>query len=443
MNKMIFVLLTSLSLFGNVISFDIENVMDLAINHKGSTILAYPSIRNEEILKGNDVRKYGQLQWHSIGHPTLISRNSSFSIANVFEIAPFGFDILIEVLTDTQREMFKEKVMSQYGIDVETSQIQNLIPTELNCSTEVLCSNGTSLTLYGKGKSLTMHTLKVKFDAKIGSEKIECFEHHLIEYNQLDVDCVIRKKSKNVNTFSITWEQISKSNLLIKLFGNANEVYVTHQQMADLASEIHQLMNVYKEYELNVREFSLKFINGLINQMVADFKPVPIDIVIKSLSKYSTKDLDPNIIKKHLSKVLKVKIVGDKKHIIANNEYSKSNSDKHHDEMGTSVKGEYAGFSASASFNYVKEKEQSWSNSSKSLDDQLKELNSHSKDNIEWEIEGEKIVPKSLKVSQIFKTDFNEKRNFEWIKRFIDGHRSILDIEFLLQYKKGIYKQFI
>ena len=83
MNSMIVVLLTTLSLFGHVINFDIENVIDLAINHKSSTILAYPSIRNEEILKGNDVGKYGQLQWYSIGHPTLISRNSSFSIANV------------------------------------------------------------------------------------------------------------------------------------------------------------------------------------------------------------------------------------------------------------------------------------------------------------------------------------------------------------------------
>jgi hypothetical protein len=211
---------------------------------------------------------------------------------------------------------------------------------------------------------------------------------------------------------------------------------VTRQQMAEIASEIHQSMNIYEQYEMSEKEFDSGFIDGLIKLKVADFKPVPIESVLNSLSKYSIKDLQPNIIRKNLYKVLKVKTVGDKKHIIINSEYLKNNSEKDRDEIDTSVKAGYAGLSASASFKYVKEKERSWASSGKNLDDQLNELNSHSQDNLEWELEGEKIVPKRLKVSRLVKTSFNEKLNFENIKRIVDV---IFDKKFTLEYKNGIY----
>jgi hypothetical protein len=68
------------------------------------------------------------------------------------------------------------------------------------------------------------------------------------------------------------------------------------------------------------------------------------------------------------------------------------------------------------------------------IDDQLKELNSHSQDNIEWEIRGEK--PKNIKVSRLLKSSFNDKLNFESIRRIYD---SMIDIEFLLEYENGNY----
>lgn len=277
-------MVNSVFTFRSCHQFRYKNETDLVIKYKNSTIVAYPSIKNEEILKRKDISKFGQLTWLSIGYPTLAqlpSKNSYFSIANVFETTSFGFFLRIEVLTVT---LFKEEVKSKYGIDVETTQIKTLIPSELKCSTEVLCSNGTRLNLYGEGYDFHWIPFRVKFDAWM---EIECFEYHLIEYNKLDFDCVIQIKTKQVNTFSITWEQMSKSNLLNKLFGNRYGLYVTRHQMAELASEIHQLMNVYREYWFNVREFCWSFINGLIKKKVLDFNQVPIDSAFKMLSKYS------------------------------------------------------------------------------------------------------------------------------------------------------------
>ena len=199
-------LLITLSLFGHVINSDIENVIDLVIKHKSKIIRAYPSINNNEILKGKDTSRFGELVWHSIGSPTLLnfhSKKSSFSILDVFIITHNGFFLQIELLTETQRELLKEAVKSKYGIDVKTSQIHDLIPSKLKCKTEVTCSNGTILKLYGEALDLEHNPLNVQFVAPMGFEKIECFEHQLIENNLLNVKCVIRINLKDVDNVNI------------------------------------------------------------------------------------------------------------------------------------------------------------------------------------------------------------------------------------------------
>lgn len=443
--NMIIIALLVLSIGKIIQSSDSEDVMiesiDLTVeyNQDGKTAVmeAFRSKRNDEILKRNETRKFGQLEWHSIGYPTLTnlpSKHSSYPISNVFEITPTGFYILIEVLTDTQKKKFKDRVKAKYGINIDKSQIIKLVPSALKCTAKVVCSNGSPVTLYGEAKTLTNFPLNVEFDdVPLKSKEMKCFEHHLIEHHQLKIDCVIRKKSKVVkqNTFSISWEQMSRINLIDKLFGNASEVYVSRQQMAELAAEVHQSMNVYEEYEIREKEFSSDFIEGLIKQKVADFKPVSIDDVLKSFSSYSAKDIDPNIIKKNLSKVLKVQTNGNKKHIIVDSEYNGSKSERDRNETGFRV----GWFNLKGSVNYANEKETSWANSGRDLKDQLDELNSHSQDDVEWELEGEQIVPKSLNVSRLVKSSFNQKLNFERIKRIVEDY--IFNKKFSLEYKDG------
>ena len=367
-------------------------------------------------------------------------------MANLFEITPLGFNLLIQFLTDSQKEVFKKSIKSKYRVDIETSQIQNLIPNDLKCTTKVLCSNGTYLTLYGEANHFERFPLRVEFDAPMGSEKIECFEHNMIEYNELGVSCKIRKKSNAVTfsiswkktnfldkIFGISWNKTSKSNLLDNIFGNESEVYMTREQMVELASEIKKSSYVFEEYYIAEENLHTSgFVNGITKQKL---RPVPIDTVLKSFSKYTTKDFDPNMVKRNLFKVLKVKKIGDKKCIIANPEYSKRDSeegDYEYDEIEKPVEGV---FNASLSFNYVKEKERSWENSEISLNDQLKELNRYSNDNIEWELEGDNIVPKNLKVNRILRASFNGE--LQTIKGIIDDY--ILDIKFYLEYENGIY----
>lgn len=181
---------------------DVENFVDLLVAYKHDNrteiMRAYRSIRNVEILQRKEHQEFSQLTWFSIGYPILshLSSKNSFPISNVFEITSFGFELGIDVLTNTQKELFIKKIKSKYGIDVTTEQIIELIPSELKCTTKVICSNGTNLILNGEANALSSFPLNVEF---IELEKFECFEHHLIEHNRLKVDCVIKKNRKQLN----------------------------------------------------------------------------------------------------------------------------------------------------------------------------------------------------------------------------------------------------
>ena len=291
LNALIGVILKLTSVYASI--FDLVQFIIVLYDLNGRSIL--DSLYYHFITCSDDnrcflVEKFGNL-FYLISLPWM---NSSFPLANLIEISQSGFNLLIDFLTDTQKEVFKAKIKSKYRIEVTTAQIKQLIPSELKCTTKVVCSNGRYLTLHGEANYLLQFPLEVEFD--VSDENIECFEHHLIEHNKLEVDCVIRKKSKAVKTFSIDRDQMNESNLLEKLFGvnKSNEVYVTRQQMDELAAEIFRSMSVYEEYQIGKEAFMSAFIDGLIKQNVLLFKPVPIDTVLKSLSKYSIKYLNLN-----------------------------------------------------------------------------------------------------------------------------------------------------
>lgn len=75
----------------------------------------------------------------------------------------------------------------------------------------------------------------------------------------------------------------------------------------------------------------------------------------------------------------------------------------------------------------------------KSLDDQLTELNNLTKDNIIWEMNGEKIVPKSINVFRSIKSKFSKSLVFNRIK--IEHYDSIYKKSFTLHKNSETYTQ--
>ena len=403
-------------------------------------IEAFKSTNNDQIIKNNQTSRYGELEWHSIGFPFLANinpENSSLSFANLFQITPNGFNIFIEFLSDVQKKAIIENIKIKYGIDVHSSRIIKLMLSKLTCSIDFYCDNQISeesIKLKGSSNVFSKFPVKVEFK-ELDKKTMACFDQYLVEHQNVDIHCIASRNSNTVkkNYFSVSTEE-KNTNLVDKLFeGDGDEKYVSREQLLNLANEIYDSLNVYTEYEMPEDEFSSKFIKEIIKQTNSSFKSVPLKEAFSSLSKYTIKDFDPNVIESNYGDILKVKKVGSKEHIIVDkelaNSYSQKNSSDRH--LGAN----YMNIGGKKSYEYVKNRENNWAKSGKSLQDQLKELNDFSKSEIEWEIVKKRIIPKSLKLVKLVKSNFEKGLKFVQIEQLITDKIQVKS--FKVEYKDG------
>jgi len=90
---------------------------------------------------------------------------------------------------------------------------------------------------------------------------------------------------------------------------------------------------------------------------------------------------------------------------------------------------------AKDAYEYVKNRENNWAKSGKSLQDQLKELNDFAKSEIEWEIVKKRIIPKSLKLVKLVKSNFEKGLKFVQIEQLITDKIQVKS--FNVEYKDG------
>jgi hypothetical protein len=68
------------------------------------------------------------------------------------------------------------------------------------------------------------------------------------------------------------------------LYGPSSEVYVTRDQLSDIAIEMYTSLNIVEEYEMPMYQFNENFIEGLISQVSeSTFKQVAFDEAIQPL----------------------------------------------------------------------------------------------------------------------------------------------------------------
>lgn len=160
---------------------------------------------------------------------------------------------------------------------------------------------------------------------------------------------------------------------------------------------------------LNFKEF-LSF-----QLAVKQFEPVSIDSVLASLSKYGFDigaDIQPDVIKRSAGSILKVDQWNNKSRIIIDEEKLREL-----DESSSSSRSR--GFSFlmfSRAVSWAKSNSKSSRSYSRSLSDQLKELNTASRDESEWMEEGRRIVPKTLNVARLSRGNLSKRLAFERIR---------------------------
>ncbi|CAF1000973.1 unnamed protein product [Brachionus calyciflorus] len=242
------------------------------------------------------------------------------------------------MLTNQHREMIKNEIKFQYNIDINEKQISHLIVDEFNCNLRIDCPNDYSVNSVSiKGKAHNLRSFPLRIDFKMQDKKHKaCFDNIL--------ENILNKTETDDE---LTFECIENTDLNDKLFGTASSVYVTRNQLANLASTFDELIDkIIQNIETNKK-----------------FEKIPFEVAINSLSKFSLKDTEPDVINSELK-------ISEK------------------NEQGVSYKASVSVLgmaSGSSSIDYVKNSEKRWKNLD--IHHQLNDLNKESTNNIEWKFE--------------------------------------------------------
>jgi len=208
-------------------------------------------------------------------------------------------------------------------------------------------------------------------------------------------------------------------NLEENLFGGADSKFVTRDQLAKLANLVKSNMRVLEEYQIPEEKFSDEFIETIIKKSGEEMRNVDFREALASLSTFATdfkSDLNADCIYNEISNALTIEKLGDMKHIVVRKNEDLAGSKEKDGRISVSANGGYGGVTFGSAVEFVKSNKEAWSKSKASVEDQLRELNTHNENQIEFQFQGNKIVPKSLKVYKLYAADFRKDLTFERIK---------------------------
>ena len=238
------------------------------------------------------------------------------------------------------------------------------------------------------------------------------------DFSDLGFTCRMTSAGKvlSTRTLTITSQQQQMIGLEGKLFGDASEkvldsVYVTKNQMKVLSSEIYAALNIAEDYQILEGTFADAFLDELINQIgSSDFAQVPIADVLGSLSKYgfgTDADLDPASIKNALSSMLMIE--KKNKLIILNEIIYARIIEQISDDMNADL------LEIATSANWARDNSKSGVVNTP-LAEQLRDLNSASLNGVQWIIQNDRVVPKSLNVASLSRAKLGKTLTFNKVR---------------------------
>ena len=352
-------------LSGTNIAFDLPDLTATVETTSGLFQLeAYKSINNDPIIRdvtsGQASARTSQLFWVSVGQPAFIKTpdRRDPNITRLFHQSTTGYNTYIQMLTSTHRSVLASTARTKYRVEVTENQIVNLILSKFECFLVMFDDVGNKYLLKGKVSDFRHFPLRMNFYAPPRSTERKLFHEMLEDPSDLEFMCNFASTGKlaKTNTLTISAQQQQLLGLREKLFGQASsngpsDVYVTRDQMTDLASEMYSTLNIVEDYQIPEIQFSEAFVDGMINQIASSqFKQVPIDEVLASLSKFGFdigEDLQPDVIKRDLGSILTIEKRDEKSRIILN-ESNYKNFEESRTGSGGGKVGGFFGVSASA-----------------------------------------------------------------------------------------------
>ena len=433
--NLLFSLYISISIFVSLTSQQSSNInnivfdlADLTIDYETDNgvihLEAFKSSLNDLIIDQNSSDKFGQLNWLSIGYPKhvlILNRQKAYSL---FSLKQEGFDISVDMLTNSYRNLFINVVKRKYNLEVKPEQIVNLIPAKFECQLVFYDDEGDKILINGKVTQLTSFPLKVSFMSPLRSKERYAFEQRLKREGDnidLDIVCEIYSQGKayRQNTFIITGNQINQLGLIDEIFGNGNEAYVTRSQISSISSTLYQQLNIIEDYQMPETEFSDKFKDDFIKQTSFSIDQyVSIEQAFAQISKYDfSDDIKPNIIQQELNRLFVINKSGNKEILTLNqSQYEKINEQSTNNRAG-SGSGSFFGIKLGGSANFATTQGKEWEKLGTSFFNQLREMNNYGQNEVEWIRVGEIVQAKSIKVSKLGRSFFSKNLVFSRIKR--------------------------
>jgi hypothetical protein len=193
-------------------------------------------------------------------------------------------------------------------------------------------------------------------------------------------------------------------------------------------------------------QFTSAFIENLITlTSVNNFGEVPFEQALEALSKYglnvaANKDISPNEIKRELSSTFQVEKTGNKSLIIVEKKHNRANQSESSsvNKIGLSASKLFLGVEAALEF--VRSQKNKWHDEGSTLDEQLSDLNTFDRNEVVYGFEGNRVIPKSLKVAKLIAASFKKTLNFERIKN-VYKEAEFKKSFILTTRKRGVVKQ--
>ena len=437
--------------FSKDIAFDLPDLTAVVDTMSGEVQLeAFKWTKNDQILErlgqknsdGATTSISTELRWMSIGYATFVKTADpkNPNKEEIFHETEDGFTTYIDMLSPVHRNVLAEVAKQKYRVDVTGDQIFHIILSKFECSRKMYDrTTGGKYLMKGEVSRFRHFPLRMDFEAPPGSTERKLVGKELDGGRSRKYNCRVFTHGKLVKTnrLTITSYQQQLIGLDEKLFGSANtsasgmrenptDVFVTRVQAAELANEMYSSLNILEEYEMSELQFSEAFVSDLISQIaVSSFTHVPIDEALSSISKYGfdiREDLRPDVIKRNLGSVFKIETIGNESRIVLDRKnkdfslISSSTENGFETESGVSLEG-VGSFNVGVKETQKDSKTISGAAEVESLSDQLKKLNAQTQNEVTWDIEGNRIVPKSLNVVRMTRSKLGRTLSFSRVRR--------------------------
>jgi hypothetical protein len=385
----------------------------------GSTqqIEAFSGPENKAILSSKSKEDYNRLFWKSFGAPELkVIDKSSKNAKRFLEFDKKGFLIKFELLTEEQKMELAKAAQFKYNIEsIRTRQIYLLNVDSFKCTTTIMNPSSphhNEVTFIGEALPGQSNMKTVRFKVPFSSNDRKILDKFVESDDHLEIHCqlIIHGKQFKTNSLTITTNQLKEIKLEEELFGHADSVYVTRNQMAKLTSNIKSIITSFENIEFDDK-FDQTFTNDLLKNLTNNTtnveEAVEINEALKCLSPYDySNDITPDVINK------------DSKTIHKTEDHIKTTKDSSY-KTKTGIKVNATGNNATlieVSDNTTVDVNRENNKNENTSDDKLKKFVKDNNDTIEWEIEGESVIPKRIKVTRIMRSNLNKQFQFDNIK---------------------------